>query len=252
MPIERIEDIPESVRRLIEAVSRPGFDLSPASLRDATATGRDIAPDGATLSTVNRGDDFLFTAAGVSTRLAEAASNVRALVNAYAQVVADPRPDLKELAKWQAVSPSGLRHRYTPAHVEAIRQALSDDPLVDAILDPLPGVFDDDLRGVSAAIDMRLDVRAEMRARCGEEMQKLFGHDPQAVVLSAAGLKTFDLRRYRLIADLGDVMRVTLTRIEPALATQYIAWTDELTAVRLRLRESEPPKQRTHMVSATA
>jgi hypothetical protein len=113
---------------------------------------------------------------------------------------------------------------------------MSDRPLVDAILDPLPGVFDDDLRGITQAIDDQLSVRAEMRERCGEEMQKLFGNDPQAVILSAAGLKTFDLRRYRLSADLGDVMRVTLSRIEPALAAQYVKWVEEFHAIREETR----------------
>ncbi|QNE45868.1 hypothetical protein F1C58_02385 [Glaciihabitans sp. INWT7] len=243
MPIELMEDIPEPVRHLIEAVSRPGVEISPTSLRRAHQAGRNFGPEGARLSGVNRGDDFLFAAAGVSTRLAEAAGNVRAIINAYGQVVANPRPDLTQLARWQDVSPGGLRHRYTEAHVIAIRHVMSDDPLVDAILDPLPGVFDEDLRGVSPAIDRQLEVRAEMRVRCGEEMEKLFGKNPQAVVLDAAGVSSFDLGRYRLIADLGDVMRVTLARIEPVLAEQYVRWVEDLLVVRKQQQQQEPRRR---------
>ncbi|MFD5224417.1 hypothetical protein ACFWHT_02210 [Microbacterium sp. NPDC058342] len=93
----------------------------------------------------------------------------------YGQAVADPRPELSALAKWQGVSPSALRHRYNEQHVQAVRELLKADPLIDIVLEPFLSVIDSDFGGITPALDEQLKLRRRMRSIVSEEFTALFG-----------------------------------------------------------------------------
>ncbi|AJM78076.1 hypothetical protein C5C66_09125 [Rathayibacter toxicus] len=71
---------------------------------------------------------FMVATLGASQRSIDAATDLRALTTAWGHVFHRPRLVLVELAKAQGASSAGLAKRYTPNHVEAIRELLAPEP----------------------------------------------------------------------------------------------------------------------------
>lgn len=171
---------------------------------------------------------WLYRVAGVSTELADRSADIRALLTAYSQAVADPRPELSALAKWQRVSPSALRHRYNEQHVQAVRELLKPEPLIDIVLEPFISVVDSDFRGITPALDEQLKVRQRMRKIVSEEFIALFGQDAPkhlGFVRNPA-----DERITRPIDDLSSFMSTALKRREPKLLTVFESWHERFVA----------------------
>ncbi|UYO96377.1 hypothetical protein OED01_12295 [Microbacterium sp. M28] len=167
-------------------------------------------------------EEWLYRIAGVSTELADRSADIRALITAYSQAVADPRPELSALAKWQRVSPSALRHRYNEQHVQAVRELLKPEPLIDIVLEPFISVVDSDFRGITPALDEQLKIRERMRTIVSEEFIALFGvNAPKQLgfVRNPA-----DERITRPIDDLSSFMSTALKRREPKLLTVFDTW----------------------------
>ncbi|RWZ59631.1 hypothetical protein ELQ92_12455 [Labedella populi] len=167
-------------------------------------------------------EEWLYRIAGVSTELADRSADIRALLTAYSQAVADPRPELSALAKWQRVSPSALRHRYNEQHVQAVRELLKPEPLIDIVLEPFISVVDSDFRGITPTLDEQLKVRERMRKIVSEEFIALFGQNaPKQLgfVRNPA-----DERITRPIDDLSSFMSTALKRREPKLLSVFDAW----------------------------
>lgn len=81
------------------------------------------------------------------------------------------------LPNGSASRPSALRHRYTEQHVQAVRELLKPDPLIDVVLEPFLTVVDSDLEGISLALDKQLKLRERMRTIVSEEFTALFGEN---------------------------------------------------------------------------
>ncbi|MBY6060065.1 hypothetical protein [Microbacterium esteraromaticum] len=145
----------------------PAADFEHSTPPRWTPTATDL-PD-------NDTEEWLQRVAGVSTELADRSADIRALLTAHAQTVADPRPELAMLAKWQPVSPTALRHRYNDHQVQAIRESLKADPLIDIVLEPFLSVIDSDVSDASPALDERLKRRRRMHSIVSEEFTALFG-----------------------------------------------------------------------------
>ncbi|MGY1552893.1 hypothetical protein ACW5CM_14030 [Microbacterium sp. A588] len=173
-------------------------------------------------------EEWLYRVAGVSTELADRSADIRALLTAYSQAIADPRPELSVLAKWQRVSPSALRHRYNEQHVQAVRELLKPDPLIDIVLEPFISVVDSDFRGITPALDEQLKIRDRMRSIVSEEFVALFGENaPKQLgfVRNPA-----DERITRPIDDLSTFMSTALKRREPKLLTVFDTWHERFDA----------------------
>lgn len=167
-------------------------------------------------------EEWLQRVAGVSTELADRSADVRALLTAYSQAVADPRPELSMLAKWQRVSPSALRHRYNEQHVQSVRELLKPEPLIDIVLEPFIAVVDSDFKGISPELDEQLSLRTRMRSIVSEEFVALFGENApkhMGFVRNPA-----DERITRPIDDLSGFMSTALKRREPELLPVFDAW----------------------------
>ncbi|MBN8205106.1 hypothetical protein JF550_03930 [Microbacterium esteraromaticum] len=164
-------------------------------------------------------EEWLQRVAGVSAELADRSADIHALLTTHAQTVADPRPKLAMLAKWQPVSPSALRHRYNDHHVQAVRELLKADPLVDIFLAPFLSVIDRDFSGISPALDEQLKRRRRMRSIVSEEFTALFGKNASkqlGFVRNPA-----DERITRPIDDLASFMSVALKRRDPKLLSVF-------------------------------
>lgn len=165
---------------------------------------------------------WLFRATGVSTQLADRSADLRALITAYSQAVASDRPELAQLAKWQRISPSALRHRYDESHVQSVHELLKDDPLIDIVIEPLVSVIDDDLSGVTPALDEQLKLRHRMRELAAEEFDASFGSDASRRL--GFPRNPADARITRPIADLGSFMTRTLENRAPDLLPVFEDW----------------------------
>lgn len=175
---------------------------------------------------------WLFRATGLSTELADRAADLRALVTAYSQAVATNRPELTQLARWQRISPSALRHRYNDAHVQAVHELVTEDPLIDIVLEPFIAVVDSDFAGISSAMDEQLVIRSRMRAAAAAEFLDSFGADagqrlgfPQ----NPAGE-----RITRPIADFGIFMTRALRTREPELLPVFEEWQKRFNARKVK------------------
>lgn len=146
-------------------------------------------------------------------------------MTAYAQVVADPRPELAQLAKWQRISPSALRHRYNDHHVQAVRELLLPEPLIDIGLEPFAPVVDHDFARVSPALDYQLALRTRMRMRqaASDEFYATFGAEGSKKL--GMSKNPADERVTRPIADIGGFMGLALSRRDPKLLPIYAEWT---------------------------
>lgn len=185
---------------------------------------------------------WLFRATGVSTQLADRSADLRGLITAYSQAVADERPELTQLAKWQRISPSALRHRYDESHVQAVRELLTADPLIDIIIEPLPSVIDDDLIGVTPVMDEQLALRRRMRELAAEEFEASFGSDASRKL--GFPRNPADARITRPIADLGSFMSRTLTNREPSLLPIFEEWQRRFDARQVKPNESNAKSSR--------
>lgn len=185
---------------------------------------------------------WLFRATGVSTQLADRSADLRGLITAYSQAVADARPELTQLAKWQRISPSALRHRYDESHVQAVRELLTADPLIDIIIEPLPSVIDDDLIGVTPVMDKQLALRRRMRELAAEEFEASFGSDASRKL--GFPRNPADARITRPIADLGSFMTRTLENREPSLLPIFEEWQQRFDARQVKPSESNAKTSR--------
>ncbi|MBB2976479.1 hypothetical protein FHX49_002054 [Microbacterium endophyticum] len=118
MVIDIAQDIPSGVAGLISLLTAVSTNLD-LGMRNRTRPG--CAPVKVDLP-ANETEAWLFRATGISTQLAGRSADLRVLVTAYSQAVAVKRPELAQLAQWQQISPSALRHRYTPLHVQAAQE----------------------------------------------------------------------------------------------------------------------------------
>lgn len=168
------------------------------------------------------------------------------MLTAYSQSVATERPELARLAQRQKVSPSALRHRYNALHVQAVRELLRDDPIIDVVLEPFSSVTEDDLRGISDVLDVQLDLRKRMRAAVSEEFNALLSNrQAKAFNLKA---DPSDHRAIRLISDLGPALDLALERRAPELLPTFTDWqtgfeardvkTDDVKATATRIRRN--------------
>lgn len=173
-------------------------------------------------------EDWLLRVAGTSTELADRSADIRAALTAYSQAVATPRPELSKLALWQRISPSALRHRYNGQHVQAVRELLQPDPLIDIILEPFPSVFESDLRGINGVIDAQLKLRKKMR----EAVTKEFDALALNLLGSLMGGRSEPAseRSARLIDELAPSMATALQRRAPDLVPVFRAWHERFEA----------------------
>lgn len=223
---------------LAKVQTNPAADFERSAPPRWTPTATDLPDDNT--------EEWLLRIAGVSTELADRSADVRALLTAYGQAVADPRPELSALAKWQRVSPSALRHRYNEQHVQAVRELLTADPLIDIVLEPFLSVIDSDFRGITPALDEQLKLRRRMRSIVSEEFTALFGKNASkqlGFVRNPA-----DERITRPIDDLASFMSVALKRRDPKLLPVFDEWhrrfearavkPDDVKATATRVRRS--------------
>ena len=225
-------DLPTAFKGVVENLARVNTSAE-MDERD----GR--TPRWAPANTLLPDDDataWLFRATGVSTQLADRSADLRALITAYSQSVASDRPELAQLAKWQRISPSALRHRYDESHVQAVRELLTADPLIDIVLEPLVSVIDDDLQGVTAALDEQLKLRRRMRELAAEEFDTSFGSDASRKL--GFPRNPADARITRPIADLGSFMVRTLENRAPELLPVFEDWQRRFEAREVKASES--------------
>lgn len=165
---------------------------------------------------------FLYRVTGLSTELADRSSDMRALVTAYAQAVANPRPDLARLARWQRITPSALRHRYDALHVQGVRELLSSNPVLDLVLEPFPTMHESDFAGVGDGLfDDQLAHRRAMRRAATQYLAETIG-STGAAALGLSG-DAMDERAARLIAPLGDFMESALkAQPDPTYSGVYL------------------------------
>lgn len=210
--------IPASVAGLLANLAKvrtnPAADFERSTPPRWAPTATDLPDD--------RTEEWLQRVAGVSTELADRSADIRALLTAYGQAVAEPRPELSALAKWQRVSPSALRHRYNEQHVQSVRELLKADPLIDIVLEPFLSVIDSDFQGISPALDEQLKLRKRIRAIVSEEFTTLFGENASrqlGFVRNPA-----DERITRPLDDLWSFMSVALKRRDPELLEVADDW----------------------------
>lgn len=218
MAIDIELDIPPAVAGLISRLTVVSTNLDSEMRNRARPAWAPVNVD----LPADETEAWLFRATGISTQLADRSADLRALVTAYSQAVAEKRPELAQLAKWQRISPSALRHRYTPLHVQAVQELTKEDPLIDIVLEPFIAVVDSDFKGISPSLDMQLSIRSKMRSLAADAFLETFGDDaPQKLgfVRNPA-----DERLTRPIADLGGFMVRTLKQRDPSLLGVFEEW----------------------------
>lgn len=179
------------------------------------------APAGAELP-LDSTEAWLYRAAGVSTELADRSADIRALLTAYSQAVATDRPELSKLAQWQKISPSALRHRYNDQHVQAVRELLEAEPMIDIVLEPFISIVDTDLLGINESLDVQIDLRTRMREIVAQEFTSLFSNR-LAKQLRLTGNPAGE-RNTRLIDDLMPSIDTALQRHAPELLPIFLEW----------------------------
>lgn len=186
-------------------------------------------------------NDFLMASAAASTTLSMAAADLRTMLNAYSQVIAEERPNLGALAALQRISPSALRHRYSEPHVEAVREMDRPDPLIDLILEPFAGLREHHLAGLSSTLDAQLQLRARMRKAAVDEAWSLnpdagsTRFDTDQVVMLLPNGEPLTADEPRLIAEAGPFLRRALADRDPELVPVYDDWTSRFEKRQFRL-----------------
>ena len=84
-------------------------------------------------------------AIGAAHKTTNAATDVRALLSAYAHKFHNPRPVISDLARAQETSSQGFIRRYSEGTVDAIASLLSPKPNIEPILLAFPSVSIRDL-----------------------------------------------------------------------------------------------------------
>lgn len=79
-------------------------------------------------------------AIGAAHKTAKAATDLRALLSAYAHKFHNPRPVISDLARAQDTSSQGFIRRYSEGTVDAVASLLSAAPDPEAILSAFPSV----------------------------------------------------------------------------------------------------------------
>lgn len=79
-------------------------------------------------------------AIGAAHKTAKAATDLRALLSAYAHKFHDPRPVISDLARAQDTSSQGFIRRYSDGTVEAVASLLSPTPDPEVVLHAFPAV----------------------------------------------------------------------------------------------------------------
>jgi hypothetical protein len=96
--------------------------------------------------------DLLRMSVSDAHKVTKAATDLRALVTAYAHQFHQPRPVMADLARAQQASPQGITRRYSEANVVALESMLSQDPDIPKILKGFPSLSMDDLRHFSGPV----------------------------------------------------------------------------------------------------
>ncbi|WP_447586959.1 hypothetical protein [Microbacterium lacticum] len=187
-------------------------------------------------------EDWILRVAGISTELADRSADIRACLTAYSQAVANKRPELQAVALWQRVSASALRHRYNALHVQAVRELLKEEPLIDIVLEPFISVVDRDLAGINEQIDAQLELRAKMRSAVASEFDAAFTN--RAAVRLRMTRSIADQYTTRLIDDLAPSITVALERRAPELLPVFDEWHRRFEARPLRLEDVKPTSTR--------
>ena len=84
-------------------------------------------------------------AIGAAHKTTKAATDVRALLSAYAHKFHNPRPVISDLARAQETSSQGFIRRYSEGTVDAVASLLSPKPNIEPILLAFPSVSIRDL-----------------------------------------------------------------------------------------------------------
>lgn len=142
--------LPRELEHVVEGLHRRVISISGTQLE--RPLGR--SPDGTPLA---------FTHLRSAAMAENALKDLRALINAYAHAVAQPRPHLQSIAGAQGVTPSNLRRRYKPAHVAAVRELMAERSVVDVVQFAFPTVTDQQLVGISRQLDGDLALRERLR-----------------------------------------------------------------------------------------
>lgn len=85
-------------------------------------------------------------------KVAQAGTDLRALLSAYAHRFHKPRPLLADLARAQNTSPQGFTRRYSDATVAGIEQLTSETPDLALIRDAFPSISLDDLTALDGPV----------------------------------------------------------------------------------------------------
>ncbi|NMA78300.1 MAG: hypothetical protein GX960_13740 [Actinomycetales bacterium] len=153
--------LPRALEQVVQGLYRRVIEKSEVQL----ARPVDIAPSEYANATLHL---------RVATMAESALKDIRALINAYAHAVAEPRPSLQGVAAAQGVTPSNLRRRYKPVHVAAVRELLAERPVVDVVQFAFPSVTDEQLVGLSGALDNDLALRGRIRVAEYDYSVKIF------------------------------------------------------------------------------
>lgn len=190
-------------------------------------------------------DYFVLIGVGYSTNAIDRLEDVRAMLTAWAHAIANPRPDLMSIARWQHISPSTIRRRYTTAQITAIRSLLSNTPQLDVILYPFDSFTTEDLAGLSPELDGEIAVRLqidntlrEARERATKELNA-WQNTPRASTVSKTyppvsgrpndptSDEDWQLSRVASISPSTNVLS-TLASIDPTLLKKLEAWRTQL------------------------
>lgn len=104
--------------------------------------------------------DELRRAISAAHKTTRAATDLRALLSAYAHKFHNPRPVISDLARAQNTSSQGFIRRYSSGTVEAVASLLSAQPDIDAVLLAFPSISLADLVDLGGAVE---DAAAAMR-----------------------------------------------------------------------------------------
>lgn len=96
--------------------------------------------------------DELRRAIGSAHKTAKAATDLRALLSAYAHKFHNPRPVISDLARAQDTSSQGFIRRYSSGTVDAVASLLSPHPDAEAILLAFPSVSFSDLLDLGGSV----------------------------------------------------------------------------------------------------
>ncbi|THG30562.1 hypothetical protein E6C70_14430 [Glaciibacter flavus] len=91
-------------------------------------------------------------AIGAAHKTTKAATDVRALLSAYAHKFHNPRPVISDLARAQETSSQGFIRRYSEGTVDAVASLLSPKPNVNLLLAAFPSVSIIDLVDLGGAV----------------------------------------------------------------------------------------------------